>query len=76
MIFEVSNEGMQWSLDFGPDAVNLTGKHLVQEMTISSWENLLQAWILLLFQKQDFLDNHSAQIPITSNENWTYETEE
>ena len=33
MIFSVSNDGIDWSFDFGPDSVTLTVKHLAQEMT-------------------------------------------
>ena len=36
MKFLVSNDGIEWSLDFEPDSVKLTIKNLVQEMTISS----------------------------------------
>ena len=54
MIFSVSNDGIEWSLDFGPDAVTLTVRDRVQEKTISSQENPLAAWSLLLSQKQQF----------------------
>ena len=33
MIFSVSNDGVEWSLDFGPDSVTLTVNELVQEIT-------------------------------------------
>ena len=36
MIFSVSNDGIVWSLDSGPDSVTLTVKDLVPEMTITS----------------------------------------
>ena len=67
MIFAVSNEGIQWCLDYGPDSVILTVKDLVQEMTTSSQEIPLRAWNLLLSQRQQFLDNHFAQVLITPN---------
>ena len=38
MNFSVSNDGIEWSLDFGPDSVTVTVKDLVQEMTLSSRE--------------------------------------
>ena len=53
MIFSVPNEGIEWSLDFGPDSITLTVKDLVQEMIIYSQEFLLAAWSLLLSQRQD-----------------------
>ena len=31
MIFSVSNNGIEWSLDFGPDSVTLTLKDLVKK---------------------------------------------
>ena len=43
MIFSVSNGGIEWSLDFGPDSMTLTVKDVVQEMTISSQEFPLAA---------------------------------
>ena len=60
MIFSVSNDGIGWSLDFGPDSMFLTVNDLVQEMTISSQEIPLAAWSLLLFQRQQFLDASSS----------------
>ena len=65
MLIPVSNDGTEWSLDFGPDSVTLTVKGLVQEMTISSRESPLAAWSLLLSQRQQFLNNHLARVPIT-----------
>ena len=50
MIFSISNVGF----DFGLDSVTLTVKDLVQEMTISSQEHPLEAWSLLLSQRQQF----------------------
>ena len=37
-------------------------------MTLRSQENLLAAWTLLLSQRQDFLNNPPARIPITFNQ--------
>ena len=34
MIFSVSNDGIEWSRDFGPDSVTLTVKDLVQGKTM------------------------------------------
>ena len=65
MIFSVSNDGIEWSPDFGPDSVTLTVKDLVQEMTKSSQELPLAAWSLLLSQRQQFLHNHLARVPVT-----------
>ena len=67
MIFSVSNDGIQWTLDFGPDSVTNALNDLDQSLTISSKETPLAAWRLLLSQRQDFLTNHLAQISITPN---------
>ena len=75
MFLSVSNDGIEWFLDFGPIFVTLTVKHLIQERTISSQEITkksqgipLTAWDLLLFQGQDFFNNHLARVPITSDQ--------
>ena len=68
MIFSVSNDDNEWSLDFWPDSKTLTVKILVQEMTVNSQENPLAAWSLLLSQRQQFLNNHLARIPVTPNQ--------
>ena len=67
MIFSVSNGGIQWTLDSGPDSVTIAVNDLVQNITISSQEVPLAAWQLLLSQRQDFLDNHLPRVPITQN---------
>ena len=73
MIFSVSNECIEWFLDFGPDSVTLAVKDLVQDSTISSQELPLTAWSLLLSQKQKFLNIHLARIPVTPNQQGTRE---
>ena len=73
MIFSVSNDGIQWTLDFGPDSVIFEVNDLVQNITISSQEKPLAAWQLLLSQRQEFLDNHLSRVPITSNQQGTME---
>ena len=73
MIFSVSNDGMQWTLDFGSDSLTISVNDLVQNITISSQEVLLVAWQLLLSQMQDFLDIHLARRPITQNQEGTME---
>ena len=73
MIFSVSNNGIERSLDFGPDLVTLTIKVLVQEMTISSQEIPVAAWSLLLSQRQQFSNNHLARVPVTPNQQGTHE---
>ena len=76
MIFLVSNDGIEWSLDFGPDLVTLTVKDLVQKVATSSQEIPLAAWSLLLSQKQQFLNNHLARVPVTPNQQGTHEMKE
>ena len=72
-IFSVSNDGIQWTLDFGPDSVTIAVNDLEQNITISSQEIPLAAWQLLLSQRQDFLDNHLSRVPITPNQEGTME---
>ena len=73
MIFSVSNDGTQWFLDFCPDSVTIAVNDLVQNITISSQEISLAAWQLLLFQRQNFVNNHPARVRITSNQEGTRE---
>ena len=73
MIFSVSNDGIQWTLDFGSDSVTIAVIDLVQNITIISQELPLAAWQLLLSQKRDFLDNHLPRVPITQNQEGTME---
>ena len=73
MVFSVSNDGIKWSLDFGPDSVILSVKDLVQEMRLSSQEFALAAKKLLLSQRRQFLNNHLARVPITPNQQGTHE---
>ena len=73
MIFSVSSDGIQWTLDFGPDSVNVAVNDLDQKITFSSPEIHLAAWQLLLAQRQDFLNNHLARVPITPSQEGTME---
>ena len=73
MIFSVSNNGIQWTLDFGPDSVTIAVNDLDQNLTNSSQEEPQAAWHLLLSQRQDFLDNHLPRVPITQNQEGTKE---
>ena len=73
IIFTVSNDGIQWTLDFGPDSVTIAVNDLDQNITISSQEIPLAAWQMLLSQRQAFLNNHLAQVPVTPNQEGTME---
>ena len=73
MIFSVSNDGIQGSLDFGPDSVTIAVIDLVQNITISSQELPLAAWQLLLSQRLYFFNNHLPRVPITPNQEGTME---
>ena len=73
MIFSVSSDGSQWTLDFGPDSVNIAVNDLDQNLTISSQEIPQAVWQLLLTQRQDFLNNHLARVPITPSQEGTME---
>ena len=76
MIFSVSNVGIQWTLDFGPDSITNAVNDLDQNITVSSQEIHLAAWQLLLSQRQEILDNHLSQVPITPNQQGTFEMRE
>ena len=76
MIFSVSNDGIELSLDFGPDSICLGEKDLIQEMIIGSNAVFLPAWSLLLYQRQDFSNNHPARILFTTNQEGTREMRE
>ena len=73
MILSVSNDGIQWTLDFGTDSVTIAVNDLDRNITISSQEIPLAAWQLLMSQRQDFLNNHLAGVPITENQEGTME---
>ena len=73
MIFSVSSDGIQWTLDFGPNSVTIAVFDLDQNITISSQEIPLAAWQVLLSQRQDFLNNHLPQAPITEKQEGTME---
>ena len=76
MIFSISNNGIQWTLDFGPDSVTIAVNGLVRNLTISSQEIPLAAWQLLLSQIQEFLNNYLPRVPKTPNQQWTFEMRE
>ena len=76
MIFTVCSDGIQWTLDFGPDSVNFAVNDLDQNITISSQKIPLAACQLFLSQRQDFLNNHIARVPFTPNQEGTMEMRE
>ena len=76
MIFSVSNDGIQWTLNFAPDSVNIAVIDLVQNKTITSQKIPLAAWQLPMSQKQDFLDNPLSRMPITQNQEGPMEKRE
>ena len=76
MIFSVSSDGIQWTLDFGPDSVTFAVNDLDENITISSQEIPVAAWKLLLSQTQDFLDNNLPRVPITENQEGSMEMRE
>ena len=57
-------------------SVVLSVKDLDENITISSLEIPLAAWSLLLSQRQEFLDNHLPRVPITPNQQGTFEMRE
>ena len=76
MKFTVSNNGIQWIFDFGPESVVLNVKDLDENLTISSPQFPLAAWSLLLSQRQEFLSNHLPRVPITPNPQGTFKMRE
>ena len=76
MIFSISNDGIRWTLDFGPDSVTIAVNDLDQNITISSQEIYLAAWQLLLSQRQEFMHNHLSRVPITTNQQGLFEMRE
>ena len=74
--FTGSNNGTQWILDFGLDSVVLSVKDLDENLMISSLEIPLAAWSLLLSPRQEFLNNHLLRVPITPNQQGTFELRE
>ena len=73
MIFSVSNDGIQWTLDFGPESVTIAVNDLERNKTVSSQEVPLAAWQMLLSQSQVFLDNQLSRVPVTPNQDGTME---
>ena len=73
MIFSVSNDGIQWTLDFAPESVTIAVIDLDQSITISFQEIPLAAGQLLLSQRQDLLNKHLPRVPITQNQEGTME---
>ena len=73
MIFSISDNGVQETLDFGPDSVTFAVNDLYQNITINSQEIPLAAWQMLLSQRQDFLDTHLPRVPITQKQEGTME---
>ena len=73
MILSVSNDEIQWTLDFGPDSVTIAVNDLHQKLTTSSQEIPLADWQLLLSQRKDFLNNLLSRVPITENHEGTFE---
>ena len=63
-------------MDFVPDSVVLSVKDPDENLTVGSLEIPMAAWSLLLSQRQEFLDNHLPRVPITPNQQATFEIRE
>ena len=63
-------------MDFGPDSVVLSVKDVDENLTISSLEIPLAAWSWLLSQRQEFKEKHLPRVPITPNQQGTFEMRE
>ena len=66
MFFSVVHDGNEWYLDLGPDSIILTPKHQFQGTPLAVWS-------VLLSQRQAFLKNLLARIPITPNQQGAHE---
>ena len=73
MIFSVSNDEIEWSFDLGQESVTLTVLDLNQERTKGSQGLPLAAWSLLLSQKQKYLNEQLARVPVTANQQGTHD---
>ena len=73
MSFSVSNGDIEWSLHIRSESVTLTVRDLLREEKRGSEEIPLAARRFLLFQRQDFLNNHIARVPITPNQEGSME---
>ena len=56
MIFSVSNDRIQWILDFGPDSVTIAVNDLDQNLTISSQEIPPSCLAIAVVSKARFLE--------------------
>ena len=68
MIFCVSNNNMNWSLEFGPDTVSLEVQNFADQAVLSSIEIPLAVWNLLESQRLRFLEDAISGAPQTEDE--------
>ena len=66
--FTVSNNGTEWTSDFGNDSLVLSVQDLDENLTTSSLEIPLAAWSLLLSQRQELLENQLPRVHKTPNQ--------
>ena len=71
MIFSVSNNGIQWTVDFGLNSVTLNVIDLVQNETTSPKQFHFAALNLLFQHRQYFLDDHPAKALKALNQHGT-----
>ena len=60
MIFSVSNDAFEWSLDFEPDSVTLTIKDLVHELTVAFPRNSSGSLELVVVSKTRLFEYSSS----------------
>ena len=68
MTFSVSNNNMNWSLEFGPDTVSLEVQNFADEAVVISIEIPLAVWSLLECQRLRFLEDAISGAPLTEDE--------
>ena len=64
----MSNNNMNWSLEFGPDTVSLEVQKIADEAVLNSIEIQLAVWNLLESQRLPFLEEAIGGAPLTEDE--------
>ena len=76
MIFSVSNNEIQWTLDIGPDSVTIAVNDLAQNINNQLARNGLGCLAIAVVSKATILDNHLRRFHINPNQQGTFEMRE
>ena len=74
MIFSVSNDGIQWTLDFGPGSVTIAVND--PKFNNQLTRNTPSCLAFAVVSKTSVFENHLAQVPITPKQQGTFEMRE